>query len=127
MTYLFANGPLPAHATGVPVTLTVTDSNNNTYVIGTTTSNAQGTYGLTWTPTIPGNFIVTATFAGSGAYYGSSATSYFCASPAPAEPTATPVENLASNTTVEIGIVAIAIIIIVIGAVLAMLVTRKHP
>lgn len=42
-------------------------------------------------------------------------------------PTATPLTGLASNTTVEYGIAAIAIIIIVIGAVLAMLVTRKHP
>jgi hypothetical protein len=127
MTYLFANGPLPADATGVPVTLTVTDSNGNQYNIGTTTSNAQGTYGLTFKPVIPGNYTVTATFAGSGAYYGSSSTTYFAASPAATAPTATPVTNLASNTTVEYGIVAIAIIIIVIGAVLAMLVTRKRP
>ncbi len=53
---------------------------------------------------------------------------FYASSPAatPA-PTATPLNGLASNTTVEYGIVAIAIIIIVIGAVLAMLVTRKHP
>ena len=94
MTYLFANGPLPADATGVPVTLTVTDSNGNQYIIGTTTSNAQGTYGLTWKPTISGNYTVTATFAGSGAYYGSSSTTYFAASPATSVPTATPATNL---------------------------------
>jgi hypothetical protein len=35
--------------------------------------------------------------------------------------------RLASNTTVEYGIAAIAIIIIIIGAVFAILVTRKRP
>jgi hypothetical protein len=39
----------------------------------------------------------------------------------------TPATNLASNSTVEYGIVAIIIVIVIIGAVLALLVTRKRP
>ena len=46
--------------------------------------------------------------------------------PATNAPTATPVNNLASNNTVEYGIVAIIVVIVIIGAVLAMLTVRKR-
>jgi len=87
-----------------------------------------GNFAYTWHPDIPGNYTVYAVFAGTGGYYPSSASTYFWASPAiaAATPTATPATGLASNTTVEYGIVAIIIVIIVIGAILAVLVTRKH-
>ncbi|MGO8805824.1 MAG: PQQ-binding-like beta-propeller repeat protein [Candidatus Bathyarchaeia archaeon] len=128
MEAVYQQQPMPNNITGVPVTIMVTDSNHNTRAIGTTTSNANGFYSLTWTPDIAGNFTVNAVFAGTSGYYGSSANAAFYASPATTTaPTATPLTGLASNTTVEYGIAAIAIIIIVIGAVLAMLVTRKHP
>ena len=127
MAYLFENAPLPTDATGVPVTLTVTDSNHNQYDIGTTTSNAMGTYGLTYTPTISGNFTVTATFAGSGAYYGSSATTYFCASPATAASTPTPVSGLATASDVTYGMIAVIIVIIIAIAIVGLLLLRKKP
>jgi hypothetical protein len=128
MEAVYEQQPMPSNITGVTVTLYVLDSNNNYRAIGTTTTNAEGTFGLTWTPDITGNYTVTAVFGGTGAYYGSSASTVFHAgSPTATQaPTATPANNLASNTTVEYGIVAIAIIIIIIGAVLSMLVTRKH-
>jgi hypothetical protein len=95
---------------------------------GTTTTNARGTYGLTWTPDIPGNYTVTAVFGGTGAYYGSSASTVFYAgSPTATQAPVSPLTGLASNTTLEYGLVAIIIVIVIIGAVLALLVTRKHP
>jgi hypothetical protein len=129
MEAVYMQQPMPTNVTGVPVTIYVLDSNNNYRSIGTTTSDASGTFSLTWTPNISGNYTVTATFAGTPAYYGSSAETHFYASSPPATqgPTATPNSGLASNTTVEFGIAAIAIIIIVIGAILAILTTRKHP
>ena len=83
---------------------------------------------LSYTPTIAGNYTVYATFAGTNGYYGSSSETSFniMNAPATSAPTATPATNIASNTTVEYGIVAIIIVIVIIGAVLAMLVTRKH-
>jgi outer membrane protein assembly factor BamB len=130
MEAVYEQQPMPTNLTGVPVTISVTDSNHNTYPIGTTTTDPlTGTFGLTWTPIISGNYTVTATFAGTDAYYGSYATTYFYAgSPgATAAPTATPL-SLAStqNDIMYVGI-AIIIVIVIIGAVLAMLVTRKHP
>jgi hypothetical protein len=128
MEAVYEQQPMPTNVTGVQVTLSVTDSNGNHYNIGTATTNAMGTYGLTWTPIIPGSFTLTATFAGTNAYYGSAATTYFYAGsppPTPA-PTASPPSGLASTGTVELGIAAVIIVIIIIGAVLAILTLRKR-
>jgi len=129
MEAAYEQQPLPSNTTGVPISVYVLDSNNNYRSIGTTTSNALGDWGLTWTPDITGNYTVYAVFAGTHGYYPSSASTFLYAGapPATTATTTTPATNLASNSTVEYGIVAIAIIIIVIGAVLALLVTRKHP
>jgi len=129
MEAAYEQQPLPSNLTGVPVNIYVLDSNNNYRSIGTTTSDASGTYGLTWTPDIAGNYTVYAVFAGSHGYYPSSATAYMYAGepPATAAPTATPIGNVATQSTLEYLGIAIIIVIIIIGAVLALLVTRKHP
>jgi hypothetical protein len=129
MEYLYEQKPLPTNTTGVSVVLTETDSNNNTYVIGQTTSNVLGNFYYDWTPSISGLYTITATFEGSGSYYGSEAqTAITVNQPVPtAAPTAPPVSGLASTGTVELGIAALAIIIIIIGAVLAVLTLRKRP
>jgi hypothetical protein len=130
MEAVYQQQPMPTNLAGVPVTISVTDSNHNSYVIGTATTDPYtGTYGLTWTPIITGNFTVTATFAGTGGYYGSSATTYFYASsPAPtAPPYPTPVTGLASFASLELGIAAVVIVIVVCVAVLAVMIQRKRP
>ena len=129
MASVYEQQPLPTNITGVPVTLTETDHNGNTYTIGTTYTDSSGTFAYNWTPTIVGNYTVVATFAGSGAYYGSCAETHLYAN-APAAtqaPAASPPTGLASTSTVEYGIVAVIIVIIIIGAVLALLMMRKHP
>jgi hypothetical protein len=129
MSYVYQQQPEPTNFIGVPVTLTETDHNGNTYTIGTTTTNAMGVYGFVWTPPIPGNYTIVATFAGTGGYYGSSASTYIYASSPAATPapTASPPTGLASTGTVEFGIVAVIIVIIIIGAVIIMLMLRKRP
>ena len=129
MGYVYQQQPEPTNFTGVPVTLSVLDSNGNHYSIGTTTTDENGAYSLSWSPNIPGNFTIYATFAGTNGYWPSSSeTHIFAGSAAPTSPpTATPITGLAANSTLVYGIVAIIIVIIVIGAVLALLVTRKHP
>jgi hypothetical protein len=129
MEAVYEQQSMPTNITGVPVTISVTDSNHNTYDIGTTTTNAWGTYGLTWTPIVSGNYTVYATFAGTAAYYGSAAATYFYAgTPAPtATPAPSPPTGLASTGTVELGIAAVIIVIVIIGIVLALLTLRKRP
>ena len=129
MGYVYQQQPVPTDFKGVPVTITVTDSNHNTYPIGTATTDTSGCFSLTWNPIISGNYTVYATFSGTNGYYGSCAESSFYVSPAAATPppTATPVTGLASTGTVELGIAAVIIVIVVIGAVIILLMLRKRP
>ena len=118
----------PTNFTGVTVTLYVLDSNNNYRSIGTTTTNSLGDYSYTWTPDIAGKYTVTAVFAGSNAYYGSSDSTGFYASPAatPA-PTASPLSLSAIGNGIAYATVGIIVVIVIIGVVLAMLMLRKRP
>lgn len=127
MEAVYMQQPMPTNVTGVPVTLSVTDSNGNHYNIGTTTTDASGTYSLTWTPIIHGNFTVTATFAGTQAYYGSSAnTAFYASEAATPAPTASPLSMASIQTYIMAGVAAIIVVIIIIGAVI-MLMLRKRP
>jgi hypothetical protein len=130
METVYQQQPEQHNVTGVQVTLTDVDPNGNYETIGTTTSDGYtGSYGITWTPPIAGNYTITATFAGSNSYYGSYATTFLYAGGAPATPSpaATP-QSLTpvSNDVIGLGIAAI-VVIIVIGAILALLMLRKRP
>ena len=129
MEYVYEQQPCPTNVTGVTVTLSVLDSNGNHYNIGTATTDGSGTYALTWTPSIPGNYTIYANFAGTQSYYGSAAEAHmYAGSPAPtAAPTATPVTGLATMSALTYGIVAVIIVIIVAIALVALLLLRKKP
>ncbi|MGA2523475.1 MAG: PQQ-binding-like beta-propeller repeat protein [Candidatus Bathyarchaeia archaeon] len=128
MGYVYQQQGMPANFTGVKVQIAVLDSNGNHYPVGTVTTDASGMYTLSYTPTIAGNFTVFATFAGTNGYWPSSAETSFVATGAHATeaPTATPLTGVASESTVEYVGIAIIIVIIIIGAVLALLMMRKH-
>jgi hypothetical protein len=128
MGYVYQQKPLPtSNFTGVPVTIDVLDSNGNYRNIGTATTDATGMYTLTWTPDIPGNFTVVATFHGTNGYWSSwSETSFAVPEPATTPtPTPTPVASM-TDTYVLYSAIAIIIVIIIIGAVLMMML-RKRP
>jgi outer membrane protein assembly factor BamB len=129
MEAVYEQQPMPTNVTGVPVILSVIDSNGNNRQIGTTTTNAMGTFAYTWTPNIQGNYAVTATFAGTQSYYGSTADTYFYASASPATPapTATPVTGLATMSGLTIGFAAAVIAIIIAIAIVGLLLLRKKP
>ena len=129
MSYVYQQQPEPTNFTGVQVQIAVLDSNGNHYPIGTATTDASGSYSLTYKPTIPGNFTVYVTFAGTNGYYGSYAETHFYASPpAPTTaPTAPPVTGLASQSSLTIGIVAAVIVIIIAIAIVGLLLLRKKP
>ncbi|MGD0451173.1 MAG: hypothetical protein ABSA79_09000 [Candidatus Bathyarchaeia archaeon] len=129
METVYQQQPLPYNVTGVPVTISVLDSNNNFRTIGTATSTVYGTYSLTWTPDIPGAFTVIASFAGSNSYYSSSASTAFYASAPPATPTpaVTAQANLATTSDLMLYIVGAAIAIIIAIAIVGVLMLRKRP
>jgi hypothetical protein len=105
------------------------DSNNNYRTIGTVTSNIYGTYSLSWTPDIAGNYTVIANFAGTNSYYPSTASTAFYANVASATSTSTiaPQTNAATSTEVLTYIVAAAIAIIIAIAIIGLLLLRKKP
>jgi hypothetical protein len=127
MKYVYAQFPRPTNATGVDVTLSVLDSNNNVYEIGKATSDSTGNFAFVWTPEITGKYTIFATFAGSGGYFGSSAETAINVEEAPV-PAATPEPQPQPPTETYFTISTAAIIaaIAVVGALLA-LVLRKRP
>ena len=153
MGFVYQQKPCPADAVGVPVTLSVLDSNHNTYDIGTTTSDATGNFAFMWTPEIPGLYTITATFAGTDGYWPSSAVTHLgvvsvaspqatatsTLTPVPtqtAAPTPTPVQTPASPSpsvapTPASGVptttyIAIAAAIVIIAVIAAALVLRRR-
>ena len=128
MEYLYMQSPKPTNATGVPVTLSYVDPNNNYYVMGTTTSDAKGQYSYNFKPDIPGAYEITATFGGSNSYFTSSAQTHMTfLSPAAehASPTPEPA-SVADTYFLPMSIITI-VAIVVIGALLAVLMLRKKP
>jgi hypothetical protein len=127
MGYVYQQKPLPTNFTGVPVTVDVLDSNGNYRNIGTATTDATGMYSLTWTPDIPGNFTVVATFQGTNGYWPSYSETTFAVSEPAATPTPTPTPVASmTDTYILASAIAIIIVIIIIGAVLMMML-RKRP
>ncbi len=125
MEYVYMQQPRPTDATGVPVTLSVWDSNGNYRTIGSTTSDDHGFYSFTWTPDISGDYRIIASFAGTESYYGTSAETAFhaadpAATPAPAEQQ----QSMADQYLLP-GIIGLAIVIIVVGAVIIVALRRK--
>jgi outer membrane protein assembly factor BamB len=128
MLYVYKQFTKPTDAVGVDVSLYVVDSNGNYRSIGTATSDASGKYSLQWTPDIPGKYTVYATFAGSGAFYGSSDQTAFCVDPA-ADPTAAPTPQPLSTSEMYFvpAIAGLFVLIIVIAAVMIVLLLKKRP
>ncbi len=128
MEAVYEQQPMPTNITGVPVTISVLDSNGNNRIIGTTTTDAQGTFGYNWTPDITGNYTVTATFAGTDAYYGSSADTYLYANAPPSTPIApTASPTSAADKYFVPAIAGLFVLIIIVLALVAIMMLRKRP
>jgi hypothetical protein len=129
MLYVYKQFELPSNATGVTVSLNVIDANGNYRNIGTTTSDSMGVYSFSWTPDISGKYSVFATFAGSKAYYASSAESAFVVDTIHDHPTVAPTATPASMADQYFLPLSIGMIlaIVIIGAILALLLLRKRP
>ncbi len=152
MSYLYLQQPIPTNATGVPVTLYVSDQSNNVVYTTSTTSDASGHFLSSWIPTNPGTYKIKAVFEGSNSYYAStSETGIAISSSAPtpivtptpptptqtqtpiitstpsvtptATPSAVPLPNESPNTALYVTVAAIVIIAIV--ATIAVILRRR--
>jgi hypothetical protein len=93
MEYVYQQKPRPTDVTGVEVVLSVLDPNNNYYEVGRTTSDADGVFHCAFTPLVPGEYTIIATFEGSQGYWPSHAETAINVEEAPAttpEPTSPP-------------------------------------
>jgi hypothetical protein len=110
---------------GVPVVLTALDSNGNIEDLGTVTTNGlYGTFSLSWTPPIEGDYTIMATFAGDASYSSSAASTAITVGPAPTvAPTQEPLQLPPDNTML---IIAATIAIIIALAIATILLLRKQ-
>ena len=126
MKYVYLQFPRPMTTLGVEVTLSIVDANGNYREIGKATSDADGFYSFMWEPDIPGKYTLYASFAGSKSYWPSHAQTAFGVAeevPPPEQPTIPP-----SNTDMYVLYAALGIIaaVVTVGAVLALLLRKKH-
>ncbi len=127
MEYVYMQQPKPTDVTGVKIAINVVDANGNNRQIGTTTSKEDGTFSLTWTPDISGDYYVIAIFAGSNSYYQSSAgTSFFASETTTATPAPTQAAESMADQYFVPAIAGLFVAVIVVG-LLIILVLRKRP
>jgi outer membrane protein assembly factor BamB len=126
MGYVYQQMPEPTDFTGVQVQIAVLDSNGNHYPIGYTTTDVSGSYSLTWTPEIPGNFTVFATFAGTNGYWPSYAEDHFHVMQEPVvTPAPTPVPQAPVGTYFTVSTIAIIVAIAVATIVIVLMLRRR--
>jgi hypothetical protein len=130
MEYVYYQNPKPTNVAGVDVSISIIDPNGNSNPVGTTHSDANGYYAFEVTPAMtsagPGMYTVLASFAGSHAYWPSTAESSFSigAAAATPAPTATPTQSEADQFFVP-AIAGLFVLIIIVAIVLALLMLRK--
>jgi hypothetical protein len=124
MQYVYNQFERP-NVDGVPVKIEIVDPNGGYAWIGTATTDAFGNYGYTFKPTIEGQYMIMATFDGSGAYWGSTATTYLSVGAAitPSGPI-TPETPTTPLITTEVAIVLVAAIAAIV--IVAFLALRKR-
>jgi outer membrane protein assembly factor BamB len=126
MEFVYMQQPCPTNATGVPITLSVLDSNGNFRTIGTTVSDGSGFFSYQWTPDIEGKYIVVANFAGTESYYGSSAETAFAVDPVASTPAPT-TSTTTAQSPIEMYVIGMGIAIIIAIAIVGALILRKRP
>jgi outer membrane protein assembly factor BamB len=126
MAYVYMQQSMPTSFTGVEVTIDVLDANNNYRTIGTATTDATGTFRLTWTPDISGDYTVVATFSGTNGYYPSYAEDGFTVMNAP-EATTAPTTSPSIADMYFIPAIAGLFVLIIIILVLLLLMMKKRP
>jgi hypothetical protein len=126
MEYVYMQKPRPTNVVGVTVELSIVDANGNYRTIGTTVADSDGFYSFDWTPDIEGKFVVYASFLGSESYWPSHAVTAFNVDPAAATPAPAATQApTAADLYFLPAIIGVIIAIIVVGVVLALLVTKK--
>lgn len=129
MEYLHMSQPIDGiyhnvTVTGVPVSIDVTDPNGNYQHLGTATSDVSGAYGFTWTPTIAGNYKITASFLGDASYSSSFASTYATVVTPSSTNTPVPTQGAVAQPPFELYFATTAAAIIIAIAIATVLIIR---
>jgi hypothetical protein len=121
MEYVYMQYPRPADVTGVKVTISVLDPNNNVYEVATATTDENGAYSAVFTPEVSGKYTVMASFAGSKSYVGSHAETAIDVNDAVSNVTPEPTQ--APQSMADLYFLPVSIVLIIaIVAVLALMI-----
>ena len=131
MEYLYGQQPIDGMyhnmtVTGVPVSIDAVDPNGNTVHIGDTTSDMSGTFAYTWTPTITGEYKISATFAGSNSYGSSWAETHATVVNTPTATATTTSQGSIVFPPYEMYTVGTGIAVIIAVAIVGALILRKR-
>lgn len=134
MEYLHMQQPIDGlhhnvTVTGVPVSIDAVDPNSNYVHIGNTISDETGSFGYAWTPTVAGQYKITASFAGDDSYGSSWADTYAIVAQVPSA-SATPAQAQAATDytmTIIAAAIGIGIVVVISVAIATMLILRKRP
>jgi hypothetical protein len=126
MEYLHMQKAVPSNVVGVPVSIDAVDPNGNYVHIADITSDMSGTFSYTWTPTIPGDYAITATFAGDQSYGSSWAETHATVVEATTT-SAPPTTSALTMPPYELYTVGSAVAVIVVVLIATMLILRKKP
>jgi hypothetical protein len=124
MEYLHMQSDIPDNVIGVPVSIDAVDPNGNVVHIGDTTSDMSGTFSYAWTPTISGNYKISATFMGDESYGSSWAETHAVVTQASV--TTAPTETTITMPPFELYTIGSAVAVIFAIAV-AVLLLKKKP
>ncbi|MDH5266315.1 MAG: PQQ-binding-like beta-propeller repeat protein [Candidatus Bathyarchaeota archaeon] len=117
MEYLHMQKSIPAEVTGVPVSLDTFDPNGIFVHIGDVTTDMSGTFGCMWTPEVPGEYTVMATFMGDDSYGSSWAETHVGVEEAPEAPPEPEPQEEPAYLTIDLAIIAAVAVAIIIGIV----------
>ena len=127
MEYVYMQKAMPTDFIGVQVNIDVIDSNGNYRNIGSATTDASGTFSLSWLPDIPGDFTVIATFMGTNGYWPSFAETSFSVDSAATTPTPSPEPVMSISDQYFIPAIVGLFIFVAIVAIVQILLIRKRP
>jgi hypothetical protein len=126
MEYVYQQKPKPTDTVGVEVVINVLDPNTNFYEVGRATSDASGFYKVAFTPEVPGEYTIIATFEGSDGYWPSHAETAINVEEAPAAtPEPTPMPASTADLYLVPGIIGIIVAIAVVGAVIVLMLRKR--
>jgi outer membrane protein assembly factor BamB len=118
MAYLQMQQSMPM-ATGVPVTLTAIAADGSSTPIGAVTSDGNGMFKKSWTPTNEGEYTIVASFGGTQSYGDSYAETAVVVTAAAAS-----TQTTTTGTSTDTYII-VATIVLLIAIILAVVVLRK--